>query len=493
MSTDEVLLGALLVVPSLGGLLTLLARSGRGALLLMCVTVFGWTVVAAVSVGTVFTQVSLHSTKGWFFLDGLSAYNLMVMAIIYGLSSAFAWRYFGAELEKGELTLRQARVFSVLWCQALSSMSLVLISNNLAILWIGIEATTLLTAFLISLHTSRVSLEAMWKYLLICSVGVGFAFIGTVITAAAAIKAGLPVREALLWTKLLEKASGLDPTLVKASFLFVLVGYGTKAGLAPMHNWLPDAHSQAPAPVSAIFSGFMLNAALYCIMRYLPIVEATSGLAGWARELIGGFGVLSILIAATFIIFQRDVKRLLAYHSVEHIGIIALGVGLGGLGSFAALFHTLNHSVCKTLSFFAAGRLGQLYQTHDMSRMNGVLKTSPIWGAGIFGSILALIGMAPFALFMSEFQIMRAAVDTRSFVWLGLFLVGASVVFVGALGHALQIAWKPAATQPLPERATILDGILVFLPLGALLLLGLWLPEPLRQAIASAAAVLSPS
>jgi hydrogenase-4 component F len=365
-----------------------------------------------------------------------------------------------------------------------------LVSNNLGIMWVGMEATTLLTAFLICVHRTRESLEAMWKYLLICSIGVALAFMGTLLMAASAAPLHLDSIHVMLWTSLRANAAHLDPMLVKIAFVFLAVGYGTKAGLAPMHTWLPDAHSQAPTPVSAVFSGFMLNTALYCIMRYVPIVETATGGNGWCLGILTLFGLVSIVVAAAFILFQHDLKRLLAYHSVEHIGIIALGVGLGGLGTFAALFHTLNHSLCKTLSFFAAGRLGQLHGTHDMRTMKGTLASAPLWGTAIFGSLLALIGVAPFALFVSEFQIVKAALDTRAVFELVVFLSGAAVVFVGALGHAIPLVWaKPTVVLP-RYRATRLEVILVALPLGILLLLGLWMPDALQNMLNAAADVI---
>jgi hydrogenase-4 component F len=330
----------------------------------------------------------------------------------------------------------------------------------------------------------------MWKYLMICSIGVAFAFLGTLMVAASASGLHLSMSETLLWTKLRNNAVSLDPMLLKAGFLCLLVGYGTKAGLAPMHSWLPDAHSQAPAPVSAIFSGFMLNAALYCVIRYIPIVESTAGLAGWGLQLLVLFGIVSILVSAAFIIFQHDVKRLLAYHSVEHIGIITLGLGLGGIGTFAALFHTLNHSICKTLAFFAAGRLGQTYGTYDMNKMSGSLRSAPVWGAGLFGSLLALIGVAPFAIFMSEFQILKAAMDSHATLSLILFLGGSSVVFVGALKHAIAVAWGKPSPVAEPERAGAIDMLLVVAPLLFLLVLGLWMPGPLLHILKQASLVL---
>ena len=486
----EALLWLLILVPAVTSALVLLLRSARTILDVMCVGVgvtvaLGWYVA-----GKVLVSGPVSAGAEWLYLDALSAYNLGVLLLIYGLSSAYAAVYFRAELREGHLTLKQARLFGGLWCGALGAMTLVFISNNLGIMWVGIEATTLLTGFLICVHVTGESLEAMWKYILICSVGVAFAFMGTLLVCASTHGLGLRAPEVLLWTTLRAHATLLNPGCLKAAFIFLLVGYGTKAGLAPMHNWLPDAHSQAPAPVSALFSGFMLNTALYCVMRYVPIVEAGTGNTGWGLRLLTGFGLFSILVAAAFILFQHDLKRLLAYHSVEHIGIITLGVGLGGLGTFAALFHTLNHSLCKTLAFFAAGRLGQMFGTHDMRKLAGTMRAAPVWGMGLFGSLLALIGVAPFALFMSELQILKAAMDKGAILALVLFLLGAGVVFVGALGHAIPLAWGKTTSAVRPTRAGTLEVLLVVLPLVFLLVLGMWMPGPLQTALNAAADVI---
>lgn len=487
----ETALWLLISIPAISGLACVLAPSPKVALGMMCAGVFSTAILGLWAIEAVLLEGRiLFAAADWLFMDALSAYNLFVMLVVFCLSSLYACIYFQQELLHHELTLKQIRQFTSLWCGALAAMTVVLLSNNLGIMWVGIEATTLITAFLICIHVSRESLEAMWKYILICSVGVAFAFMGTLLAAASAQGAGLGSHHTLLWTTLRLHAASLNPVLMKAAFIFLLVGYGTKAGLAPMHSWLPDAHSQAPAPVSAIFSGFMLNAALYCIMRYVPIVEKATGNTGWGLQFLVGFGILSIMVAAAFIIFQKDVKRLLAYHSIEHLGIIALGFGLGGLGTFAALFHTFNHSLCKTLSFFAAGRLGQIFGgTHDMEKMSGSLSVSPVWGIGIFGSLLALIGIAPFALFMSEFQLVKAAVDSRAWVVLALFLLGAGIVFVGALGHAIPLAWGTNKESCRPVKGTFMEAFLVFAPLAVLLVLGLWMPEPIVAALNSAARV----
>jgi len=486
--TYETSLWLLILIPLVMGLICTILPSRRIALGAICLCVFGTALLGVFTIRGVSMQGRVFTAGGWLFMDHLSAYNYFVMLLVYCLSSAYAWTYFSEEIRQGHFTRKQARLFSGLWCEAFAAMTLVLLSNNLGVMWVGVEATTLITAFLICIHVTRESLEAMWKYIVICSVGVAFAFMGTLLAAASA--QGIESHDALLWTTLRDNAAGLNPNLIRAAFIFLLVGYGTKAGLAPMHSWLPDAHSKAPAPVSAIFSGFMLNAALYCIMRYIPIIETADGCTHWVQHLLAGFGILSIIFAAIFIQFQKDLKRLLAYHSVEHLGIITLGLGLGGLGAFAALFHTLNHSLCKSLSFFAAGRLGQMFGSYDMEKMAGSLRVSPVWGIGILGSVLALIGVAPFALFMSEFQLVKAAVDSGSVTALVLFLLGSGIVFVGALEHVIPLAWGKPEGSLQPVRFAILEMLVVGIPLLLLLMLGLWMPAPLYTMITKAAGII---
>lgn len=486
----SVLFGLLLIIPCIGSALCSMLPGARRVMMSLSATVAVSVIMMVPLVWRVIQAGSVSAFGGLFYADALSAYHLCVMSIVFVASSVYAWPYLMRELDSGHVTIRGLHQYAGLWCGALAAMTLVLISNNLGIMWVGIEATTLLTAFMICIPVRAASLEAMWKYLLICSIGVAFAFLGTLMVVASANGLGMSMSDTLLWTKLRQGAGALNPMLLKAGFLCLLVGYGTKAGLAPMHSWLPDAHSQAPAPVSAIFSGFMLSIALYCLIRYLPIVESTAGLAGWAPQLLILFGVISILVAAAFIIFQHDIKRLLAYSSVEHLGIITLGLGFGGLGTFAALFHTLNHSICKPLAFFAAGRLGQTYGTHEIKKMSGSLRSAPVWGTGLFGSLLALIGAAPFAIFMSEFQIMKAAVDRRATLSLILFLAGGSIVFVGALRHAISMAWGEPSPISEPERAAKIEVLLVFAPLAVLLILGLWMPGPLMNLLRQAASIL---
>ena len=470
-------------LPTLAALVAAAVPSARWALR---VAVAG-SLASLVADSTIVVRVAgggtIAAASGWLRVDALSAFHLALLVLVHGLSSLFAAVYLGEEIAHGGLARRSARVFGGLWCGALASMTLLLVSNNVALMWVGMEATTLLTAFLISLHVSRESLEAMWKYLLICSVAVAFAFMGTLLAAAAAPRAGTP--SGLLWTGLVAAAPRLDPMLLRAAFVFLLVGYGTKAGLAPMHNWLPDAHSQAPAPVSAL-----LNAGLYCVLRFLPIVDALPG--GLGSTLLVVFGGLSLMVGAGFILFQHDAKRLLAYCSVEHVGLVALGLGLGPLGVAAALFHSLNHSLAKCLAFFSVGRLGQACGgSHAIARISGAFRVSPLWGVGLVGSFLALAGAAPAASFVSELLILKAAFDAGAWLALATLLAGLAVAFVGMMRHTIRLAWARPEGEPAPLATSRLELALVVLPLALLVGFALVLPRPVAELISDAAHVVS--
>jgi hydrogenase-4 component F len=484
----ELLIVALLAIPVAGAAACSSATRAH-QVTLIAVIASGLVLATAAKLGAeALSGTPVTAADGMFVVDAFSAFHLIVLALVFVICSLFASVYFPNEGGAHVFSRAAARRFGALWLGSLAAMVLVLVSNNLGVMWVGMEATTLLTAFLISFYRDRLSLEAMWKYLLICSVGIAFAFVGTIFTAAAVQNGGGVGSDALLWTRLAAPGMRLDPTLMTFAFIFVLVGYGTKAGLAPLHSWLPDAHSQAPAPVSAMFSGFLLNAALYCIMRFVP--PARSALGGFADGLLVFFGVLSILVAAGFIVFQRDAKRFLAYSSVEHLGIIALGYGLGPLGTFAALFHTLNHALSKTLAFCAVGRLGQRFGTHDMDTLSGALRHDRLWGLALVGSILSLIGAAPFAIFMSEYQLLRAAAGAQKWGVLAVFLAAAGVVFVSALRHLIDMAFGDAKTPVSPLRSRAVSYAVTVPPLAALVLLGLWPPAWLVEAIGCAAAVL---
>ena len=484
---------ALLLLPLVVAGLTLFCRRPLAVLRLLQVGV----VLEALLIALAVTTYMLAAPSGqlvwhWFMLDALSVYHLLIMALVFLLGTAFVDRYFAGAIAEGSLTLAGAHKFAGLWLGALCSMVLVLISNNLGILWVGIEATTLMTAFLVCTHISAASLEAMWKYLVICSIGVACAFMGTLLVAAAAQPLCLGAGEELLWIQLWNNAAGIDEPLLQLGFLFLVVGYGTKAGLAPLHNWLPDAHSQAPAPVSAIFSGFLLNAALYCIMRYIPIVEAATGYSGWSYGILLVFGMISLVVAAAFIPFQGNLKRLLAYSSVEHVGIMVMGLGLGGWGTWVALFHAGCHSVFKTIAFVVSGEIGNQYGTYQMADIRGLLRRSPFWGICLLTALLVLIGVAPSPIFLSKLWITQLLLMQASRWVLLIFLLTTIIIFIAVLRQVLVMVWGAApdelVAEPRPLRP--LQPALILIPLLAVLCLGLFLPSPLENLVSDAARIL---
>jgi len=480
-----------LLIPALLALAALVHQPPRATLRLLTLGTTAAVLGLVPAIATVWSHGAMTAADGWLRLDALSALHLLILAVVFLPAACHANLYFRAELDHAGFS-RTIRRFAALWFGSLAAMILVLLSNNLGMMWVGIEATTLLTAFLICTHLTPDALEAMWKYLLMCSVGVAVAFTGILLIAAATAHTGLPLTSALLWTSLIEAQQRLDPSLVKAGFLFLVVGFGTKAGLAPMHNWLPDAHSQAPAPVSAVFSGCLLNSALYCILRVLPLAEHVSGHAGWAREVLVALGLVSMTVAAIFILAQRDIKRLLAYSSVEHIGIMALGAGLGGLGVFAALLHALGHALAKPLGFFCAGTVGQIYGTHEMKRLGGVTRHVPVWGIGLILALLVLIGVAPGALFLSELLMLKAAVDQHAYWIAALFLAALAVAFIGVLRRTIAMGWDASAPPPAPPpRAGLAARLLVGIPLLLLLALGLCVPAGLADFLRQAAAIVA--
>lgn len=488
--TGSHLIIALLILPVVLAVAGIFFASAESAIIFCAIGTIATAILSAPAIFHVFATHTPLNAGDWLIMDALSAYHTAIMMIVFSLSAIYAINYFKDETNKSTLKLRTARRYTALWFGSLSAMLLVLLSNNIVIMWVGIEATTILTAFLICIHVTPASLEAMWKYLLMCSVGVAMAFIGTLLVAASTTNAGMLDKNVLLWTNIMTAATRLNPTLLKAGFIFIVVGYGTKAGLAPMHNWLPDAHSQAPSPVSAIFSGFLLNSALFCILKFVPLVETATGNTGWARDILILLGILSVLVSAIFIPSQHDLKRLLAYCSVEHIGIISIGVGLGGVGCFAALLHTLNHSLSKTLSFFCAGRLGQIYKTHDIRNITNAISISPAWGTGLAISMLALIGVAPFSLFLSELMIFKAAYDTQSYAVLIILLIGLAVIFIGMLRNIISMAWQSSPNAPQKTKSSVSEKILVVVMSVAILIPGLWIPTHFQKILEYASSIL---
>ncbi|MDD5596149.1 MAG: proton-conducting transporter membrane subunit, partial [Candidatus Omnitrophica bacterium] len=303
----------------------------------------------------------------------------------------------------------------------------------LGMLWVAIEMTTLISAFLVGFYNTKQSVEAAWKYIIICSVGIIFALLGTILFSYAFSITGSI--KSLNWSYMVSAAGRFDANIIKIAFIFILVGYGTKAGLAPMHTWLPDAHSQAVAPISALLSGVLLKTAIYAILRFAIIVNKTLGPA-YVGNLMLLLGLISLVISCGFLLVQKDLKRLLAYSSIEHIGIISIGFSLGTpLGFFGALLHVFNHAVTKSLMFFSAGNIVGAYKKHNMNAIKGVIKVMPFCGTMAILGVFALTGFPPFAIFMSEIIIIIATFMKGNYLACGLLLLFIVVIFGALIYH----------------------------------------------------------
>jgi hydrogenase-4 component F len=389
---------------------------------------------------------------------------LMLVAIVSLATSLYSVGYMRRELEEGKFLPNRLRYYYALLHVFVLTMVLVCVSDNLGIMWIAIEATTLASAFLVSFYNTESSLEATWKYIIVCSVGITLALLGTILAYASSIQQLGEGSGSLDWSSLLAMESELDPTLLRISFILVLVGYGTKVGLAPMHTWLPDAHSQAPTPISALLSGVLLNCAMYAILRFHMLSSASLG-PQFSGDLLVLFGVLSLATAAIFVILAHDYKRLLAYSSIEHMGIIALGFGLGGpFGILGGLLQMMNHAFTKSALFFGAGQVYLGLKTKFM--------TATLW----FAAFLAIIGCPPFGIFISETVILFAGIQAGDLLPVALYLILLSIIFAVMLSHAMRmIMGEPLEGAPRREGSAG-AAVIVLVLLGAVTVLGLYLP-----------------
>ncbi|HEU4391174.1 MAG TPA: hydrogenase 4 subunit F, partial [Blastocatellia bacterium] len=368
--------------------------------------------------------------------DALSALMISIITLLGAIAAIYGLGYTRVELDAEHP--RQVRLFFSLSQVFIFTMLLAVTTDNLGVMWVAIEGTTLATVFLVNLHNTRTALEAAYKYLMLSSVGIALAFIGTVLMYYAGTARSGEI--AVNWSSLQAAGSTLDPQVVRLAFAFILVGYGTKAGLAPMHTWLPDAHSEAPGPISALMSGVLLNVGLYALMRFKSIADISLGPRHSSRLLMG-VGLLSIAVAAAFLLAQRNYKRMLAYSSVEHMGIICLGLGFGGYwGTFGALLHVINHALSKSLLFMLSANILTMYRAIDIRRVRGLLRASPVTGGAFLAGTLALLGLPPFGLFISEIVIFRAGLETNAWVAvIGIALL--VVVFAGMLASVNQMLY----------------------------------------------------
>jgi hydrogenase-4 component F len=420
--------------------------------------------------------------------DGLSALLVLCISFVAGLA---AW--LGPGLTAGDgysaSEHRSYRIYSNLFA---FTMLLAVTAHNVGIMWVAVEATTITSALLIPLHATKASVEASWKYILIGSVGIALAFVGTVLAYFDFVNLAGEQSSALNWTVLLASAPSLHPEVLQLAFVFLLIGYGTKAGLAPMHTWLPDAHSESPSALSAMMSGVLLAVAIYAIVRWKIVVDTAMGPVFSDRLLIA-LGLLSIAIASFSLVGQRNYKRMLAYSSIEHTGLTCIGLALGPMGVFAAMLHMVNHTATKSMMFLLAGRVLQRYQSTETAQVSGLVRVMPVTAGFFAAGMFAIAGLPPFGIFISEFALIRAGFAAGR-VWLmGVVLVLLVVAFIALVRNLNQMLYgaPPADSTPLGESQPW-----ALVPLGLCLLillaLGLVSPWPISQLLDNVVEITSP-
>ncbi len=416
---------AVLVIPALAAALFVLLPGYRLTATL--------NVLAALL--TFLAAVSLFSGRpqptSYLLVDDLNNVFIVLTTFVGLTTSVFSASYIGHELEIGRLAPRFLRFYHAMYQLLMFAMNLALLANNIGVMWVAIEIATLTTVLMVGIYRTHEALEAAWKYFILGSVGIALALFGTILVYMAALPVVGEGFDAMIWTVLITRASAFDPALLNVAFVFLLLGYGTKVGLAPLHAWLPDAHAEGPTPISAVLSGLLLNVALYALLRFKMLL-AVNPAALAPGPLMVTMGLISLVFAAFMLYRRRDIKRMFAYSSIEHMGIITFAFGMGGpLANFAGLLHMTMHSLTKSAIFFAVGHIAQVKGTQRIADMGGLTETNPVLGWGLVLGVVAIAGFPPLGIFMSEFLVVTSTFARAP--WLAIVLVSGILIGVAAL------------------------------------------------------------
>ena len=409
------------------------------------------------------------------FIDDLNISLVVLTSLVGFTTSWFSATYIAHEVEIGRLTRVSLRFYHAMYQFLSFAMILALCANNIGVMWVAIEAATLTTVVMVSIYRTRESIEAAWKYFILGSVGIAMALFGTILIYLAGQAVIGPGTGALDWTELRAHAAAFDANILNLAFVFLLVGYGTKVGLAPLHAWLPDAHAEGPTPISAVLSGLLLNVALYAVLRFKLILAGNAGAIA-PGPLMLTMGLSSLLLAGVMLYRRRDIKRFFGYSSIEHMGIITFAFGVGGpLANFAGLLHMALHSLTKSAIFFAVGHISQVKGTQKIGDISGLTKTHPLLGWGFVLAVAAIAGLPPMGLFLSEFLVVTSAMARQP--WLAVPVVVGLVTAFGAIALRLQqVAFGEPRGAVAPVEASLVP---LYLHLVPVLVAGLWLPGPL--------------
>jgi hydrogenase-4 component F len=462
-------LGAVLVIPAAGAVLLALLP---GFWLSARVNVL----ISFATLGAALSLLIERPAPGTFlFVDDLNVVFVVLTTFVAFTTSAFSASYIGHELEIGRLTPRYLRFYHAMYQILMFAMNLGLLANNIGLMWVAVELATLTTVLMVGIYRTHEAIEAAWKYFILGSVGIALALFGTILVYMAARPVLGEGQDAMVWTTLIKRSSGFSAELLNVAFVFLMLGYGTKVGLAPLHAWLPDAHAEGPTPISAVLSGLLLNVALYALLRFKMLLAGNSAAVA-PGSLMVTMGLVSLIFAAFMLYRRRDIKRMFAYSSIEHMGLITFAFGMGGpLANFAGLLHMSMHSLTKSAIFFAVGHIAQAKGTQRMADIRGLTESHPVLGWGLVLGVVAIAGLPPLGIFMSEFLIVSSTFARAPL--LAIFLmVGLLLAFGALLLRLSEVAFGEPAGSTAPVKASYVP---LFAHLGLVLAAGIYLPAPL--------------
>lgn len=419
--------------------------------------------------------IDLPATGDYLLVDELNIVFIVLNTFVAFTTSVFSASYIGHELASGKLTPVYLRFYHAMYQLLIFAMNLALVANNIGLMWVAIELATLTTVLMVGIYRTHEALEAAWKYFILGSVGIALALFGTILVYMAARPVVGEGPDAMVWTVLIQHVARFDPALLNVAFVFLLLGYGTKVGLAPLHAWLPDAHAEGPTPISAVLSGLLLNVALYALLRFKMLLAGNEGAIA-PGPLLVSMG-LGSLIFASFMLYRRsDVKRLFAYSSIEHMGIITFAFGMGGpLANFAGLLHMVMHSLTKSAIFFAVGYIAQVKRSQKIADIGGLTATHPWIGWGLVIGVMAIAGLPPLGIFMSEFLLVSSTFARQPLLAV-LLVLGLMIAFGALLLRLNGLAFGEPRGSTAPAEVTFAP---MYAHLALVLIAGVWLPAPL--------------
>lgn len=451
-----------------------------------------WSTLIAVLTGIVTVPVLVNGvsySSGMWHVDAFAALLMILVGFIQWTATLVSAPYIKEELHEKVVTFTQARLYHALLQLFVLSMMFALAADNIGIMWIALEGTTLTTTMLVAFYTHGGSLEAAWKYIVLCSIGISLGLLGVLLVFHASSITGLDTDAALSWTTLRSVAHGFSPQVMRLAFAFIFIGYGAKVGFVPMHTWLPDAHGRTPSPISGMLSGVLLSVALYAILRFKGLTDLALGSSAWTNQFFLIFGALSFILPAAFILVQRNYKRLLAYSSIEHMGFIAFCIGLGAPGLIAAVAHLIGHAIAKSMLFFGTGNILLRWKSTKIERIGPVMTSLPYTGSLFTLGLLTLLAVPPSPLFMSEILAFAAAMNTHPWLSAAMLLAG-TVIFAGMIRNLVPMIFgKREDHVTAPVERWNLSHSAMLLHLLLLIALGLVFFTPAGQAtLASIAA-----